>query len=347
MLESQPRIQSRSFSIVPTSHRNDREYRDSQTTVPGQISSSPDQHSPSSSFSSTPLLHSSSNTTISPPSVHSSSQNIENPQAVYLFILVAFSYMIPWTAVGSLIDYYTHHYGKNYYVYLNLAFYGVGYPVSLIQQRLDLYHDIIYGSQQTFQTRLYVSVSLSLVLLSLLPFLTGVSYILAIVGIGLTTWTSHGCASTLAGLIKFDSPILQQIGFVLPGLFSILMIYTFDLKGGDISLRKRIIFFACASGCVIPGLIAWYFLCHSNIATNKFENKVLLQPFLLCLSLSPSVLTSSLLLLPPFAGQEDESPDRTISSEGSKIQRFPSQLLCSQSFTCRLLLSRASSKFLS
>jgi hypothetical protein len=263
MLESQPRIQSRSFSIVPSSNRNERDLA---------YSSNP---SPSSSFSSAPLTTASagSASATSPTSSHHNTP-IENPNAVYLFIIVAFAYMIPWTAVGSLIDYYTNHYGRNYYVYLNLAFYGVGYPVSLLQQRIDLYYDILYGSQQTFQTRLYFNLSLSLVLLCLLPFLQDFLYILAVLGIGFTTWSAHGCASTLAGLIKFDSPILQQIGFVLPGLFSILMIYTFDLKGGDISLRKRIIFFSCACGCVVPGLIAWYFLCNSAIATNRFEKKV-------------------------------------------------------------------------
>jgi hypothetical protein len=249
MIESQPRLQSRniSFSLIGNSTRP------SETGVATKSSLSAQNSLSSSSL---------------PPPHH-------NTNAVYLFMLVAFSYMVPWTAVGSLIDYYTCHYGKNYYVYLNLAFYGVGYPVSLLQQRVDLYYDIIYGSKQTFQGRLYVCLTCSMLLLCILPYLEGVFYILAIIGIGINTWFAHGCASTLAGLLKFDSPILQQIGFVLPGLFSILMIYTLNLRGGgDISLHKRILFFSCACLCVVPGLFAWHFLCNSPLASNKLVNKV-------------------------------------------------------------------------
>jgi hypothetical protein len=241
MIESQPRLHNRNISLV-----NSRASESSKSSI---------------SFSSAPSPSSSA-----PPPHH-------NINAVYLFILVAFSYMVPWTAVGSLIDYYTHHYGKNYYVYLNLAFYGVGYPVSLMQQRVDMYYDIIYGSKQTFQGRLYICLTCSMFLLCILPYLEGIFYIFAVIGIGINTWVAHGCASTLAGLLKFDSPILQQIGFVLPGLFSILMIYTLDLKGGDISFHKRILFFSCACLCVMPGLFAWHFLCNSPLASNRLVNK--------------------------------------------------------------------------
>ena len=247
------------------------------------MESQPRLHSRNISFYSPPNPITSRITSESNPldtkiSLISSSQSSPSPHntnAVYLFIIVAFSYMVPWTAVGSLIDSYTSQYGKNYYVYLNLAFYGVGYPVSLMQQRVDLYYDILYGSKTTFQGRLYICLTCLILLLWTLPYLQGIFYIFAIIGIGINTWFAHGCASTLAGLLKFDSPILQQIGFVLPGLFSILMIYTLNLRGGgEISFRKRIVFFSCASLCVIPGLFAWYFLCNSHLASSKLVNKV-------------------------------------------------------------------------
>lgn len=233
-MESQPRLQSKTISILPLS-------------------------SPSISISSSTL----------------SNNNKENISVIYLFIIVAFSYMIPWTAIGSLIDTYTNKYGKNYYVYLNLAFYGIGYPVSFLQSKVDLYYDVKYGSKVTFYKRLLISLLIVLILLGLLAFVDGILYIIVVIGIGACTWISHGCASTLAGLIKFDSPILQQIGFVLPGLFSILMIYTLDLKGGEVSFEKKLIFFSCACLCTTPGLIAWYFLCHSELALKRLDTKVI------------------------------------------------------------------------
>lgn len=251
-MESQPRLHSRTISLLPSP---------SSSTPP----------SPSLPTSSSSKLNSSSPLSSSSTST---SQTTENVSAVYLFIIVAFSYMIPWTAIGSLIDTYTSKYGKNYFVYLNLAFYGIGYPISIFQQKLDLYFDVIYGSKVTFHHRLFISFIISFCLLIILPFVNGYIYILIVIGIGACTWTSHGCASTLAGLIKFDSPILQQIGFVLPGLFSILMIYTLDLKGGEISFTRKLIFFSCACFCILPGLIAWYYLCNSDLATKRLETKV-------------------------------------------------------------------------
>jgi hypothetical protein len=165
--------------------------------------------------------------------------------------------MIPWTAIGSLIAYYTEKYGKSYFVLLNLAFYGVGYPVSVLQQWLDLYYDTIYGSTFTFQYRLTLALFTSLIAMTALPFVDQNIFLLLTALIGVCTWASHGSASTLAGLIKMNSPILQQIGFVLPGIYSVIMVFALHLKSAEVSVSERVIFFYIAGAIMIPGLIAW------------------------------------------------------------------------------------------
>lgn len=62
------------------------------------------------------------------------------PNVRYLFILLSFSYMLPWTAMGSLIHYFSLEYDDNYFTILNIAFYGVGLSVTYMQKRLDTYY---------------------------------------------------------------------------------------------------------------------------------------------------------------------------------------------------------------
>lgn len=42
--------------------------------------------------------------------------------------------------MGSLIHYFSEEYSKNYFTMLNIAFYGVGLPVTYLQKRYDAYH---------------------------------------------------------------------------------------------------------------------------------------------------------------------------------------------------------------
>jgi hypothetical protein len=66
-----------------------------------------------------------------------------SPKVRFLFILLSFSYMLPWTAMGSLIHYFSVEYNKNYFTILNIAFYGVGLPITYMQKRVDNYYGMI------------------------------------------------------------------------------------------------------------------------------------------------------------------------------------------------------------
>lgn len=88
-----------------------------------------------------------------------------SPKVRFLFILLSFSYMLPWTAMGSLIHYFSVEYNKNYFTILNIAFYGVGLPITFMQKRIDNY----YGKycvwdvwSISFSLCLFLSISLSL-----------------------------------------------------------------------------------------------------------------------------------------------------------------------------------------
>lgn len=44
-----------------------------------------------------------------------------------LFIMVSFAYNVSWTAIGTLIQYYSEQYGPSFFVLLNVGFYAMGY----------------------------------------------------------------------------------------------------------------------------------------------------------------------------------------------------------------------------
>ncbi len=51
----------------------------------------------------------------------------------YSFIFISFGYMLPWTALGSLISYFKYVYSAQFYVKLYCAYYLPGLPVAIIQ----------------------------------------------------------------------------------------------------------------------------------------------------------------------------------------------------------------------
>ena len=76
------------------------------------------------------------------------SGNPDDQTLPFLYIIcfwaVSFAYMCAWTSFGSLISYYKHQYGSEFYTKIYIAYYLPGLPVCLLQYKFDTYHDIKY-----------------------------------------------------------------------------------------------------------------------------------------------------------------------------------------------------------
>ena len=71
--------------------------------------------------------------------------------SIYIsFIIISFGYMLPWTALGSLISYYKIHYNANFYLDIYIAYYIFGLPISILQYFYDDYIDRNYTSYITY-----------------------------------------------------------------------------------------------------------------------------------------------------------------------------------------------------
>lgn len=170
--------------------------------------------------------------------------------------LLSFGYMVPWVSIGSLIRYFSAMYGDSYFVILNVAFYAVGYPVSYVQRRADLYYDTVYGSKTTFQWRIEICMASLVGCVLLLPVLDGALYVAVVTVVGVFTWTAHGASSSLASVVKNNSNIVQQIGFALPGVFALVMNAAYHMTE-DTSDQRILQFYIIVACCVCVGLIAW------------------------------------------------------------------------------------------
>ena len=98
---------------------------------------------------------------------------------ILLFFSCGVGTSICYIATLSSLVYYMIHYGKNLYVYLNLAVYIPLLPISILQMIYDQYYDRMYRSYNTY-------------------FFRGmIGFILSIVGtIGVATTTTHVTTST-------------------------------------------------------------------------------------------------------------------------------------------------------
>ena len=133
---------------------------------------------------------------------------------------------------------------------------GIGLPLSYSQKKFDIFFDTIYGSKYMFRRRLWISMSILFIALLFGPISGEYETIFLVILIGLCTWSSHGCVTALASIIKMNSSIMQQIGFAFPGIISILLINLLKMEG-EVKLQKLIIFYWTTAILVIPGIIAW------------------------------------------------------------------------------------------
>lgn len=176
--------------------------------------------------------------------------------------------MVPWTSIGTMVQYYSLTYGDSFFVYLNVAFYGVGLPISTIQRNVDIYYDTIYGSSLAFQWRFNISVLVMMICLLSLPFCGFYGIIANCAIIGCCTWVCHGSISTLAGMVKYRSGVLQQIGFALPAFYGIVFSLSLNLSSPHVSTKTSIIFFMSSVACLVPGLFAWVCLIALYLANS-------------------------------------------------------------------------------
>jgi len=217
--------------------------------------------------------------------------------------------------MGSLIHYFAVEYNKNYFTILNIAFYGVGLPITYLQKRADNYYDALYGSKWTFKSRIHACFIIQICCLIIAPFAGYYGLVLVSMIIGCATWVAHSCTTSLSGMVKFNSSIMQQIGFALPAVFGIITSLVFNLSADDVPDINIILFFWSIALFVVPGIITWHFMHKSHIV----REKLLAKDFNLGHLLIESALQKSNHDLASLTEEPVESPlynDYTDDDEG-------------------------------
>lgn len=201
----------------------------------------------------------------------------EEPHAL-LFVSIAFAYNLPFTAMGSLIHYYSDKYGSSFFVYLNVAYYSTGLPTSILRRKADTYFDTLYGSILTFRVRMYTSMFALVFLVLLIPLSDFTSLIIISLFIGIFNWLSHGSATTLASIVQKKSSTYQLIGFMFPGVVCIILVLAFNVSDADsLGLEELYVYYGVVAMCCLQGIYAWYVLCRSDFVLNSLaanDNKV-------------------------------------------------------------------------
>ena len=163
-------------------------------------------------------------------------------RASLLLSIASFGYALPWVALGSLLAYFKHHGGDQYYVAIYCCYYAPGLPIAILQTHFDSSYDMKYSSRVTFAVRGLLCWSLTLVIIPLLRVHLLVPEVcLPFVGaLGVSTWSLHGSASQLASLVPGDGGVCaQQIGFALPAAVTFAVLEGFDMGGGEENLHPR------------------------------------------------------------------------------------------------------------
>lgn len=122
---------------------------------------------------------------------------------------------------------------------------------------LYLISDAIHGSKLTFKTRIHVCLLVQVSCLIVAPYAGYYGLVIVSMIIGCATWMAHSCTTSLSGMVKFNSSIMQQIGFALPAVFGIITSIVFNLSSDNIPDLNVKLFFWSIALFVLPGNICW------------------------------------------------------------------------------------------
>jgi hypothetical protein len=189
---------------------------------------------------------------------------------IMCFWAVSFGYMCAWTSFGSLISYYKHHFGVEFYTQIYCAYYLPGLPICLLQYKYDTFFDIKYGSHHTFLLRgvLYISVMV-FIIISMILLESKMMLILCFVMLGICSWAAHGTASTLAALYPSSCINAMQTGFRSPEVFVVLLTISLDI-GSAPGFQHLAQFYTLTAVGVAVGLLSWIVLCTNKRALYYF-----------------------------------------------------------------------------
>lgn len=196
-----------------------------------------------------------------------------SPVFMFAFMFISFGYMLPWTALGSLISYYKYTYSAHFYVKIYCAYYLPGLPMSVLQYLFDEKIDAVYGSQNMFLARGIIGyAALAIILFSLL-WVDGESTLVGLFALlGLVGWWLHGTASMLASMFPKVLIAYLQIGFRCPEIYAVIMDYFLSLDK-DASEANLNIFYKATTVAVLLSLSFWILVIGSGSATMYFSEK--------------------------------------------------------------------------
>lgn len=189
------------------------------------------------------------------------------------FLLISFGYMLPWTALGSLISYYKETFGKDFYVKIYCLYYLPGLPIALIQYQYDEHFDVWLGSRKAYLMR---GVGCFTVMIIVLFTMIGVQneyfLLFGFMVLGICGWLCHGTASMLAAMYPSSAIASLQIGFRIPEIFSLAATYLLSLDKNASALHLRI-FYGVTGSVVMASLVCWVMLVRSRTARVYFSAK--------------------------------------------------------------------------
>lgn len=204
----------------------------------------------------------------------SDSKEFMSPWFMAAFLFISFGYMLPWTALGSLISYFKYTYSARFYVMIYCAYYLPGLPVSIVQYMCNEKVDRWYGSQNAFFTRGVIGYCALVTVLFTLLWVDGEVGLVLLFGVlGMASWWLHGTASMLASLFPKKAIAYLQIGFRCPELYAVVAVYFLDL-GKDATDDHLAIFYKLTAIVVLVcGFGVWVLVTSSGTAVHYFQEK--------------------------------------------------------------------------
>ena len=219
------------------------------------------------------------------------------PYVYYIaFLVISCGYMLPWTALGSLISYYKETYGVDFYVKIYCLYYLPGLPIAIFQYRYDEKYDAVYGSKKAYLWRGVIGFSLMLFVLLLMIGIQNEYFLLfGFLLLGIGGWLCHGTASMLAAMFPSSAVAYLQIGFRFPEIYSLAATYYLDLNS-TASASDLQWFHALTAVMVFISMLCWIVLVRSRVSSVYFAAKDFkLRSYSLCSSIATTQETESLL----------------------------------------------------
>mmetsp|Transcript_23957 Transcript_23957/g.35166 ORF Transcript_23957/g.35166 Transcript_23957/m.35166 type:complete len:487 (-) Transcript_23957:185-1645(-) len=180
---------------------------------------------------------------------HGRPSNDSLSRSITSSLLLSYACSSPWLVVLYAVHFYTIRFGRDYFIFLNFAFYVVGFPICYIERQVDGFLVDIFGSTSHSYQRIKYCTLLMTVCIICCPYLNEGTLMLVVMAMGCCSWIAHGATARIFKTVT-DVSVIHMTPHLMAAVIAAVMVFSFELVGSEPEKRNLMGYYFTSAGLV-------------------------------------------------------------------------------------------------